>query len=71
LKNEIIRISGSLPTPQGVGAVTLETGALRAGWYLVAGPAKTQETSLMGPFPSRVTARFIGTSAQSLGLLAG
>lgn len=71
LTNEIIRISGSVPTPRGVGAGTPETGELRAGWYLVAAPAKTQGTSLMGPFPSRVTARFIGTSAQSLGLLTG
>ena len=70
LNNEIIRINESAPGFRG-GAGMADAGELCAGWYVVAAPAKTRVTSLMGPFPSRVAARFIGASAQSLGLLTG
>lgn len=69
LNNEIIRIVDPGPLPIGGGLARPDEAGLRSGWYLVAASDKARMSSLFGPFPSRAAARFIGTSAQSLGLM--
>ena len=72
---EIIQVGGD--NPSAGQSVPSSHSTLRPGYYMVMSRHRTHVNKrggrvvrLFGPFPTRVAAHFLSTSAQSLGLVA-